>query len=34
MILFEQSDQVEEKLIEDLFNPLEHKKIEHPHVEP
>ena len=30
---FEQPDQFEEELIEDLFKPLEHKKIEHPYVE-
>ena len=29
----ERPDQFEEELVEDLFKPLEHKKIEHPHVE-
>ena len=27
-------DQFEEELVEDLFKPLEHKKMEHPYVEP
>ena len=27
---FEQSDQFNKELVEDLFNPLQHKKIEHP----
>ena len=27
---FEQSDQFDKELVEDLFNPLQHKKIEHP----
>ena len=27
---FEQSDQSDKELVEDLFNPLQHKKIEHP----
>ena len=31
---FERPDQFLEELVEDLFKPLEHKKIEHPYVEP
>ena len=30
---FERSDQFEEELVEDLFDPLERKEIEHPYVE-
>ena len=30
---FKRSDQFEEELVEDLFNPLESKEIEHPYVE-
>ena len=31
---FERPNQFEEELVEDLFKPLEHKKIEHPYAEP
>ena len=31
---FERPNQLEEELVEDLFKPLEHKKIEHPYAEP
>ena len=30
----ERSGQFEKELVEDLFKPLKHKKIEHPYVEP
>ena len=32
--IFKLPDQFEEELVEDLFKPLEHKKIEYPYVEP
>ena len=32
--IFKLPDQFEEELVEDLFKPLEHKKIEYPYAEP
>ena len=31
---FKLPDQFEEELVEDLFKPVEHRKIEHPYIEP
>ena len=31
---FKLPDQFEEELVEDLFKPFEHRKIEHPYIEP
>ena len=32
--IFKLPDQFEEELVEDLFKPVEHRKIEHPYIEP